>query len=250
MIQLKNVGYSIGQAGILHDVSLRIPQGGVTALIGPNGAGKSTLLGLISRLLPLQRGEITVEDLKIGDCANDVLARKLAILSQAADVTPRLTVRQLVTFGRYPHHRGRPTETDRLAVDETLTDFDLAPLAGRILDTLSGGQRQRALIAMVFAQQTPYLLLDEPLNNLDIAASRDLMQKLQRLCEARGRTIVIVIHDINYAARYAARVVALAKGRVCADGPPGEVITSRNMREIFGTDADVTTIKARPVVLL
>ncbi|MEM9639375.1 MAG: ATP-binding cassette domain-containing protein, partial [Pseudomonadota bacterium] len=181
MIDIDGVSYRIGGQQILRDVSLRIAPGGVVALIGPNGAGKSTLLSLIARLQALQSGRISVNGLPVGQVADDALARVLAILPQDLTVTSRLTVRDLVGFGRYPYHKGRPTAQDDALVADALRSFDLEDIAGRVLETLSGGQRQRAFVAMAYAQDTAYLLLDEPLNNLDIAASRALMTRLQML---------------------------------------------------------------------
>lgn len=248
MIRIEGVSHAHGATPILTDISLTLPPGGITALVGPNGAGKSTLLGLVARLIPLQTGRIRVGDLAIGACPSDALARTLAILPQMSDMAPRLTVRDLVGFGRYPHHKGRPGRDDRRKVDEAIALFSLADLAHRPLDTLSGGQRQRALVAMTFAQDTAYLLLDEPLNNLDIAASRALMRLLRRLAHDHGRSIVTVLHDLNYAASYADHMVAMAGGRVVRTGPPAEIVTDAMVAEVFGTDAPVHRIGDRPVV--
>lgn len=197
MIRIEAVSHQIDGTQILSDVSLEIPKGGVSALVGPNGAGKSTLLSLIARLQKLQTGQIHVEDLNVAHCPSNALARRLSILPQSDDIASRLTVQELIGFGRYPYHKGRPQLEDLDKVEEALAAFQLTGLRTRQLDTLSGGQRQRALIAMTYAQDTDYLLLDEPLNNLDIAASRVLMQQLRILAAEKGRTIVIVLHDLN-----------------------------------------------------
>ncbi len=248
MITVTGVGYKIGKTTILEDINLTIPKGGVTALIGPNGAGKSSLLGLIARLTTLQMGRITVDDLGVGACANDVLARKLAILPQTNEVAPLLTVRELVSFGRYPHHKGRPTARDDEMIDQALQRFDLKDFADRRLDTLSGGQRQRAQVAMTFAQDTDYILLDEPLNNLDIAASRALMKELRDLAENHGRTIVIVLHDINYAAAYADLIVAMKNGKISATGAPDQVVTQGLLEDVFETSPKVHRIEGKVLV--
>ena len=250
MIEVENVTHRIAGQTILSDVSLVLEKGGIVALVGPNGAGKSTLLSLVARLLPLQSGRIKVDGLRIGEAADDVLARTLAILPQELNVASRLTVRDLVGFGRYPYHKGRPTSEDTALVAQALTLFDLDDLAERQLETLSGGQRQRAFVAMAYVQDTEYLLLDEPLNNLDIGTSRALMEQLRNLAEARNRTIVIVLHDINYAAAYADRIVALKAGQVVADGPPDQVVDDGLLRRVFGTNARVSLIDGRPVVLV
>ncbi|MEM8786899.1 MAG: ATP-binding cassette domain-containing protein [Pseudomonadota bacterium] len=250
MIRVAGLRHRIGGVPILHDVDLVLEPGGVTALIGPNGAGKSTLLSLIARLQPLQTGRIEVDDLVVGVSPTDALARRLAILPQRTEIAPRLSVRQLVAFGRYPHHKGRAGPPDLMAVEAALERFDLTPLADRMLDTLSGGQRQRALVAMIFAQAADYLLLDEPLNNLDIAGARGLMAQLRTLARTAGRTILIVLHDINYAAAYADRIVAMRAGRIVASGPPADVITAATLHAVFDSDAAVETVRGRPVVLV
>lgn len=248
MIRIDSVSLRLGNVDVLHDITIGIPKGGVSALVGPNGAGKSTLLSLIARLRSLQSGRIQVDDLEVGACSNDVLARKLSILPQASDVAPRLTVRELIGFGRYPHNRGRPTRADHDKVSEAIGAFDLHDLSERPLDTLSGGQRQRAQVAMIYAQDTEYILLDEPLNNLDIAASRFLMRLLRRLAKGEGRTIIVVLHDINYACGYADHLVALKNGCVVAEGVPFDVVDNAFMERVFETDARVHAADGRPVV--
>lgn len=250
MISIKNVSYSIQDQPILHDITLTVPRGGITALIGPNGAGKSTLLSLIARLRKLQTGQITVDTLQVGQCSDRALAQVLAIMVQNAQVSARIRVGELVGMGRYPWHQGRPGPKDHAIVAETLARFSLETFANRFLDELSGGQRQRALVAMAYAQSTDYLLLDEPLNNLDIAAARQLMQALKKMADEGGKSIVIVLHDINYAAAFADRIVVMAKGKIAAVGPPADIITPQTLREHFDTNAEILTIKGRPVVLV
>jgi len=249
LIEVHNLTYRIADAPILTDISLRVPLGGIVALIGPNGAGKSTLLSLMARLLPLQQGRITVDELTVGQSDDRELARRLAILPQTMHATSRLTVRDLVSFGRYPYHRGRPTKEDRSLVEEGLGLFELSAMADRSLDTLSGGQRQRAFVAMTYVQDTNYVLLDEPLNNLDLAASRSLMVRLRELADAKGRTIIIVLHDINVATAYADRVLVMKDGRLCGDGAPRDVVTPELIKDVFETDATLRVVDGRPVVL-
>ncbi|MCZ4351706.1 ATP-binding cassette domain-containing protein [Roseovarius aestuarii] len=248
MIIVTDLSHKIGTAPILQDINMTLEKGGVTALIGPNGAGKSTLLSLIARLVPIQTGRITVDDLTIGACPTDVLARTLAILPQVIDTAPLLSVRELVGFGRYPYHKGRPTAEDHAKVDYALETFQLTPLADRRLETLSGGQRQRAQVAMTFAQDTDYILLDEPLNNLDIAASRSLMAILRDLAATHSRTIVIVLHDINYAAAYADQIVAMKSGQIVATGSPEAIVTDRLLQDVFQTDPKVHCLNGKMMV--
>ncbi|TNJ48384.1 ABC transporter ATP-binding protein [Phaeobacter sp. B1627] len=250
MIEVHNLTYRIAGAAILTDISMRVPLGGIVALIGPNGAGKSTLLSLMARLLPLQQGRITVDELVVGQSDDRELARRLAILPQTMQATSRLSVRDLVSFGRYPYHRGHPTAEDRDRVEDGLRLFDLSGMADRSLDTLSGGQRQRAFVAMTYVQDTDYLLLDEPLNNLDLAASRALMVRLRELADEKGRTIIIVLHDINFATAYADRVLVMKNGRLCADGPPRDVVTPELINGVFETDAPLRIVDGRPVVMV
>ncbi|MDO6589848.1 ABC transporter ATP-binding protein [Loktanella sp. D2R18] len=250
MISIQGVSHAIGDKRILNDVTTQIAQGGITALIGPNGAGKSTLLSLIARLEPLQTGRIHVDALEIGACSDQVLAQHLSILPQMADHTPRLTVKELVGFGRYPYNRGRPTAQDDAKVAQALGMFGLNLFADRTLDTLSGGQKQRAHIAMIFAQDTDYVLLDEPLNNLDIAAGRSLMKTLQRMCEDHRKTIVIVLHDINVASRYADQIIAMRDGSVITQGRPAEIVDSALVQDVFETDAPVVTVEGTNLVLM
>ncbi|MCG7623665.1 iron ABC transporter ATP-binding protein [Epibacterium sp. Ofav1-8] len=250
MIEVQNLSHHIHGAPILNEISVTVPKGGVVALVGPNGAGKSTLLSLMARLIPQQQGRITVDELIVGESDDKELARRLAILPQTVHAASRLTVRDLVGFGRYPYHRGRPTSEDRAKVEEGLGLFDLFPLADRPLDTLSGGQRQRAFVAMTYVQDTDYLLLDEPLNNLDLAASRALMARLRDLADNKGRTIIIVLHDVNFATAYADRVLVMKNGCLCADGAPRDVVTADLIRGVFETDAPLRMVDGRPIVMV
>ncbi len=249
MIQIENVSLSYREVPILSDITLSLGKGGITALVGPNGAGKSTLLSLIARLQPLQTGRILVDSLPVNSTASRILARRLAILRQGGAIASRLTVRQLVGFGRFPHHQGRPCAGDIAAVEAALEQFELQALAERFIDTLSGGQRQRAMVAMTFCQGTDYLLLDEPLNNLDMFHARQLMRSLRTIADERQRTAIIVLHDINQAATYADRIVAMRDGRVIADGTPATVLTEDNLEAVFGYRMQIRQIDGTPLVL-
>ncbi|MDQ1126823.1 iron complex transport system ATP-binding protein [Microbacterium sp. SORGH_AS 505] len=220
-------------------VTLDLPAGGITALIGPNGAGKSTLLTMIGRLLPADAGSISVGGHDVVAVKSRELAKVVAILRQENHFVTRLTVRQLVGFGRYPHSRGRLTVDDERVIDRAIDFLGLDGLEGRYLDELSGGQRQRAYVAMVLAQDTEYVLLDEPLNNLDIQHAVQMMSHLQRAARELGRTIVVVLHDINFAGHYADRVCAMKDGRVAAFGTPDEIIRGDVLTGIFDTPVDV-----------
>lgn len=249
MIEIENVSYSVNGTKILHDLTLSLAPGGVTALVGPNGAGKSTLLSLMARLERPDAGHIRFDGLDVGNTPSSELARKLAILRQDTAVGARLTVRELVGFGRYPHHRGRPGAEDRDAVEDAIALFQLEPFANRPIDALSGGQRQRALVAMTFAQGTDYLMLDEPLNNLDMGHARGLMRRLRDLADRHGKTVIVVIHEINYASAHADRIIAMKNGRFAFAGPPQDALTSEVLTDIYETPIAVQDVDGVPVAL-
>ena len=200
MITVRSLAKSYGERQVLSDVDLDLPAGGVIGLVGANGAGKSTLLSVIARLLGADAGTVEVGGLNVATAPGRQLATVLSVLKQDNHLAVRLTVRDLVGFGRYPHNRGRPTEHDETIVDQALEWMDLTELADRYLDEMSGGQRQRAFVAMVLAQETPYMLLDEPLNNLDMVHSVAMMRRLRAAAHELERTVVVVMHDINMAA--------------------------------------------------
>ena len=227
---------------VLGPVSGSIAAGGITSLIGPNGAGKSTLLTIIGRLLEPTAGTVTVAGLDVRRCRSTDLARRLAILRQENTITARLTVRDLVGFGRFPHSGGRLTAADHEYVDQALEFLHLTEFQHRYLDQLSGGQRQRAYVAMVLAQDTEYILLDEPLNNLDLRHGVLMMRHLRRAADELGRTIVIVIHDINMAAAWSDEIMALKDGLVVAHGPVAEMMRTDVLSEVYDTPIRVHEI--------
>ncbi|WP_312519111.1 ABC transporter ATP-binding protein [Massilia sp.] len=233
MIEVSNISKRYQDSIVVDDVSLTLPAGGVTAIIGPNGAGKSTLLSMISRLLPMSAGRVLVDGIDVvqGDSAQ--LARRLAILRQDNHLPMRLTVRDLVAFGRYPHTKGRPTVEDAAHVERALGYLGLEELAERYLDQLSGGQRQRAFVAMVLCQDTDYVLLDEPLNNLDMRHAVDMMRLLRRAADELGKTVILVLHDINFASCYADRIVAMRAGKLAYVGTPQELIRPEVLNDLY-----------------
>lgn len=249
MIKINDVSHHIGKQLILDDIQLSLPSAQVIALIGPNGAGKSTLFSLMSRLQPLQSGRVSFAEHDIVDCDARTLAMTVAMLSQDNQVQGRLRVHELLMFGRYPYHQGRPTAADVQKVAEIIARFELEPLADRFLSTLSGGQRQRVLIAMIVCQDTPYVLLDEPLNNLDMYHAGRLMRELRTLSHTEQKTVVIVLHDINQAAQFADTVVTMKSGQVIAVGRPVEVITQATMKQLYDVDVTVLHHEGRPVIV-
>ncbi|QIM17281.1 ATP-binding cassette domain-containing protein [Leucobacter insecticola] len=234
---------------VLGPVDLSIARGGVTALIGPNGAGKSTLLTIIGRLLDADSGRITVGGFDVRATKSQQLAKVVSILKQENHFTARLTVRQLVTFGRFPHSAGRVTEADRRAIHAAIAFLDLAGLEDRFIDELSGGQRQRAFVAMVLAQDTDFVLLDEPLTGLDMRHAVGMMGQVRAAADALGKTIILVVHDVNFAAAYADRIVALADGKVVASGTPEEIITAEVLERVFETPVEVIQHGGHPVAV-
>ena len=239
MISIDSVVKQYSSSVRIGEISLEIPAGGITALVGPNGAGKSTLLTMIGRLLGIDAGTIEVGGLNVATTKSSQLARTLSILRQENHFISRLTVRQLVGFGRFPHTRGHLNSEDEAIIDRYIGFLDLGDLQGRYLDQLSGGQRQRAYVAMVLAQETDYVLLDEPLNNLDIARSVEMMTMLERAAREFSRTIVIVLHDINFAARYASTICALKDGQVAFMGSPADIMRDDVLTGIFDTPVTV-----------
>ncbi len=246
MIIATHVSAAYGESVVVDDVSILVPKGGVTALVGPNGAGKSTLLAVMARLMGAKAGTVSVDGLDVTTTPSEVLAKRLAILKQDNHPGIRLTVRDLVGFGRYPHSKGRLTEADRVHVEQALDWLDLAGMGDRFLDELSGGQRQRAFVAMVLAQDTDYILLDEPLNNLDMAHAVSMMKRLRKAADELERTIVVVLHDLNAAAVYADHMVAMADGRVIAAGKTETLMKDELLSEVFGLPIEVHHVAGRP----
>ncbi|WP_062107005.1 iron ABC transporter ATP-binding protein [Bacillus niameyensis] len=239
MIQVLNLTKMYGKKSVVEDVSVNIQRGQITSFIGPNGAGKSTLLSMVSRLLDADTGEVLVDKANVRGMKSGEFSKKVSILKQSNYMNVRLTVRELVSFGRFPYSKGRLTDIDKKKIDEALEYMALMDMQDTYLEELSGGQRQRAFIAMVIAQDTDYILLDEPLNNLDMKHSVQIMKILRRLVNELGKTVVIVLHDINFASVYSDRIVALKNGRVVKDGPTEDIIQSDSLREIYDMDIPI-----------
>lgn len=226
---------------VLEGIDISIPDGMITALIGANGSGKSTLLRALGRIIQPLCGSVMLDGKMIATMPGKAIAQVLALLPQNPVSPEGLTVRQLCRFGRHPHKGllSRMTEADEEAIEAALAATDLTALAGRPLERLSGGQRQRAWIAMALAQETPILLLDEPTTFLDIAHQLEILDLLRELNEKRGRTIVMVVHDLNHAAQYADHIIAVADGGIHAAGRPAELLKPDLIRSVFGIDAMV-----------
>lgn len=245
MIETQALTKCYGTVTVVNNVSLRIPNSGVTSIIGPNGAGKSTLMALISRLVPMTSGTATVDGMDIATTPSDVLARRLAILRQDNHIAVRLTVYDLVAFGRYPYSKGRLTVSDQEPIERALRYLDITSLRDRFIDELSGGQRQRAFLAMVLCQETHYVLLDEPLNSLDLKHAVGTMKVLRRYANELGKAVVLVLHDINFASYYSDHIVAMRDGGVLFEGHPDLVMQTDRLQELYDMTIDIHCIAGR-----
>ena len=226
---------------VIDGLTFAVPGGRITSVVGPNGCGKSTLLRSLARLMKPRGGAIYLDGDAISNLPTREVARRLGILPQNPAAPEGLTVGELAAQGRYPHQGWlrQWSREDERAVEKALETTGVLEFADRPFDTLSGGQRQRAWISMALAQETETLLLDEPTTFLDMAHQIEVLQLLYRLNRDEGRTILMVLHDLNNAARYSHHVVALSRGRVFDAGPPTEVVTPRLLRNVFGVEADV-----------
>ena len=247
MIEAKAVTRKYGETVVVDNVSLTIAQGGFTSIIGPNGAGKSTMLSMISRLLPMSVGSVCIDGLDVSSTPSDVLARKMAILRQDNTMTLRLTVKDLVAFGRFPHSKGRLTPEDLQKIDESLAYLHLQDLADRYLDEVSGGQRQRAFVAMVMCQDTDYVLLDEPLNNLDMHHAVGMMKLLRQLVDEKGKTVVVVVHDINFASTYSDHIIAMRRGQLAYEGSVEAIIQEEVLRDLYQLPVQVHAMNGQRI---
>ena len=245
MIKISNARKNYCDKVRIGPLNIEIPKAGVTSLIGPNGAGKSTTLLMIGRLLDMDEGSIQVANMDVSKTKSEDLAKVLTILRQENHFITRLTVRQLVGFGRFPYSKGRLTKEDEMIISKYIDFFELRELENRYLDELSGGQRQRAYVAMVLCQETEYVLLDEPLNNLDVARSVQMMEHLRRAADEFGRTILVVIHDINFAAKYSDRICAMKDGQIAAFGRVEEVMYTHS--NILGKSSSILKLKSSMV---
>jgi len=249
MISVQNVVKRYGSSLIIDDISLELAKGGVISIIGPNGAGKSTLLSMMARLLDLDAGLIKFDELDIHKTCGRFLAQKLAILKQENHLTARLTVYELVSFGRFPYSHGRLNQDDQQKIIQALDYLELGDLQHRFLDELSGGQRQRAFVAMVLCQDTDYVLLDEPLNNLDMKHARVMMQLLRKSANELNKTVLVVLHDINFASCYSNKIIVLKQGKLWGIGSPEEIMQPQVLKDIYDMDITISIINNQRIAL-
>lgn len=249
MIEINQISKSYQDTKVLDNITTTIKNSGITSIIGPNGAGKSTLLSIIGRLLTADSGHVKVNELDVVKTPSDKLATYLSVLRQENQFASRLTVEELVGFGRFPYTKGRLTIDDKKKIDESLNFLNLSNLRHRYLDELSGGQRQRAYVAMVLCQDTEYVLLDEPLNNLDMKHAVIMMKLLRRAADELGKTIILVIHDINFASVYSDHIIAMRAGKLAYHGAPNEIMKSAIIEDIFDTPIEVKSVDDKLIAM-
>ncbi|WP_126428549.1 ABC transporter ATP-binding protein [Brevibacillus marinus] len=236
--QQLDVGYA--ESLIVKNLNLAVPTGKITALVGSNGSGKSTILKTMARLMKPKAGTVLLDGKTIHEQPTKEVAKQLAILPQNPTAPEGLTVFELISYGRFPHQkRFSLTREDREVIQWAIRVTGMEAFSDRPVDQLSGGQRQRAWIAMALAQQTDILFLDEPTTFLDMAHQLEVLQLLHKLNREEGRTIVMVVHDLNHASRYAHHIVAIKSGTVVSEGSPQQVMTKEVLREVFGIEADI-----------
>jgi len=240
-LSASNLALNYDDVVVATDLSIAVPDGEVSVLIGPNGSGKSTLLRALARLLKPKEGTVVLDGKEIRDYSTKEVARRLAILPQVLIAPEAITIEELVAYGRYPQRRSVAglRDEDREAIEWAMRVTNTIELRDRPVDQLSGGQRQRAWIALVLAQGTDLILLDEPTTFLDIAYQLEVLELLKHLNEAEGKTIVMVLHDINMGCEYAHKLFALRDGTMVAQGEPRQVLSSDLIRRVFGIDSHI-----------
>lgn len=251
-IKVKQLNAAYENELIIKDMNLTIPKGGVNIIIGGNGCGKSTLLKVIARILKPQKGEIFINGINIKGQKAKNIARQAAVLPQSPKCPEAITVRELVSYGRFPYQKavGGITQHDKEMVEWAIEKTGLLELKNRLVSSLSGGQRQRAWIAMTLAQETEIILLDEPTTYLDMAYRLEILQLLQELNREKKLTIIMVLHELNEACRFADHIIGLKAGKVVCEGKPSEVITTETLRKIYGIEAKLMmSEKGYPICL-
>lgn len=238
-IRVQNLSVAYDENVIIDNMSLSIPAGEISIIIGANGCGKSTLLKTIARVVKQRSGDIFVNDKNIKEQKEKYLATQIAFLPQGPVYPPGLTVKELIAFGRFPHQKmmGGLKSHDKDIIKWAIEETELTEYADREIGNLSGGQRQRAWIAMTLAQETDIIMLDEPTTYLDMSYQLEVLKVLKRLNKNKKITVVIVLHELNNACRFADHIIGLKQGKIICQGPPKEVITEKSLKEIYGIDA-------------
>lgn len=252
-IRTKDLNISYGNLDIVKDLNLEIPKGKITTIIGANGCGKSTILKTLARIIKPKSGSIYINDKELNSQDSKELAKAMAVLPQSPQAPSGLTVEELISYGRFPHQKGfgKLKDEDKDIINWALEKTRISEFRDRPIEALSGGQRQRAWIAMALAQETDILLLDEPTTYLDLAHQLEVLKLLEELNKKEGRTIVMVIHELNNAARFADHMIGVKKGKIVCQGTAHEVMTKENLREIFNIDAEIVNEpkSGRPVCI-
>ncbi|WP_217078072.1 ABC transporter ATP-binding protein [Clostridium baratii] len=240
-IRTKDLNISYGNLDIVKDLNLEIPKGKITTIIGANGCGKSTILKTLARIIKPKSGSIYINNKELNSQDSKELAKAMAVLPQSPQAPSGLTVEELISYGRFPHQKGfgKLKDEDKDIINWALEKTRILEFRDRPIEALSGGQRQRAWIAMALAQETDILLLDEPTTYLDLAHQLEVLKLLEELNKKEGRTIVMVIHELNNAARFADHMIGVKKGKIVCQGTAHEVMTKENLREIFNIDAEI-----------
>ena len=249
MFKINNVNKNYGFQKVLSEINLEIPQNKLTCIIGPNGAGKSTLLNAISRLIKVDKGDILIDSKNLKDWDKKELSKTLSIMKQLNNINVRLTIADLVAFGRYPYSEDRLTENDYQKINEALEYTGLSSIKDKYIDELSGGQKQRTYIAMTLAQDTEYILLDEPLNNLDIKHILEVMHLLKKLVEEQSKTIILVVHDINIASTFADYIIAMKNGEIIESGLTEDIINNEILYKIYEINFQIENFKNKKICL-
>lgn len=242
-IRTKDLNISYGNLDIVKDLNLEIPKGKITTIIGANGCGKSTILKTLARIIKPKSGSIYINDKELNSQDSKELAKAMAVLPQSPQAPNGLTVEELISYGRFPHQKGfgKLKDEDKDIINWALEKTRILEFRDRPIEALSGGQRQRAWIAMALAQETDILLLDEPTTYLDLAHQLEVLKLLEELNKKEGRTIVMVIHELNNAARFADHMIGVKNGKIVCQGTAHEVMTKENLREIFNIDAEIVS---------
>lgn len=244
---IKNLSKYYGSKKVVDNVSFEIPKTKVLSLIGPNGAGKSTVLNMVTRLIERDQGEVILNGKDILKYKSRDLSRRLSILTQSNHIQMKLTVKELVAFGRFPYSGSNITSEDIKVMDKAIKYMELEELEDRFIDELSGGQRQRAYIAMVIAQDTEYVFLDEPTNNLDIYHASNMMKTARKLCDELEKTVVMVLHEINLAAFYSDYICAFKDGKLHKFGIVEDIINDETLKQLYNIDFTILNINGKPL---
>ncbi|MGL4741591.1 MAG: ABC transporter ATP-binding protein [Sarcina sp.] len=247
MIEIQGISKRYQNKKVIDNVGFCIKKGELTSFIGPNGAGKSTVLNAIARLLKLDDGKIFLEGRDINTWSDEEFSRKISILKQTNSINARITIKELVSFGRFPYSKGHLNNEDYEFIDKAIDYMQLKEIENNYIDQVSGGQRQRAFIAMVIAQDTDYILLDEPLNNLDMKHSVQMMKVFRNLVDELNKTVVIVMHDINFASCYSDKIAVLKEGRLVKNSKTENIIDDNFLRDIYEIEFNIKSIDNKKI---